>query len=159
MSMVDLMWLFCGAFIGGLITLFFTAVLNASHEKTELEQARRKIEALKEDKRALRIALESPTSPEKDGFTDKVKLLRQGEKAFDCPENKQIKRQCAVCGHRYNANEEFCPVCGQKSSFADAAVIDGLSKEELEVAKGYLTPKAKSQEGFRGAKHDGSSNL
>lgn len=32
MNMVDLMWLFCGAFIGGLITLFFTAMLNASHE-------------------------------------------------------------------------------------------------------------------------------
>lgn len=143
MNMVDLMWLFCGAFIGGLITLFFSAMLNISQEKTELEQARRKIEALEEDKRALKIALEAPTSPEKDGYTDKVKLLRQGEKAFNCPESKRIKRQCAVCGHRYNANEEFCPVCGQKSSFADAAVLDGLSREEVEVAKGYLAPKEK----------------
>ena len=88
MNMVDLMWLFCGAFIGGLITLFFTAMLNASHEKTELEQARRKIEALQEDKRVLRIALESPTSPDKDGYTDKVnysgkarKLSRRGAQA------------------------------------------------------------------------------
>lgn len=68
MNMVDLMWLFCGAFIGGLITLFFTAMLNASHEKTELEQARRKIEALQEDKRALRMALESPTDPPRRRF-------------------------------------------------------------------------------------------
>lgn len=66
MSMVDLMWLFCGAFIGGLITLFFMAMVNASHEAEALEQAQRKIQALEEDKRALRIALESPTSPEKE---------------------------------------------------------------------------------------------
>ena len=38
MNMVDLMWLFCGAFIGGWITLFITAMLNASHEnKSNLE--------------------------------------------------------------------------------------------------------------------------
>lgn len=135
MNMVDLMWLFCGAFIGGLITLFFMAMVNASHEAEALEQAQRKIQALEEDKRALKIALESPTSPEKGGYTDKVNLLRQGEKAFKRPENKRIKRQCAVCGHRYSTCEEHCPACGQKASSADAVVLEGLSKEEFEVAK------------------------
>ena len=47
MNMVDLMWLFCGALIGGWITLFFTAILNAVHENTEMEQAKRQIDALK----------------------------------------------------------------------------------------------------------------
>ncbi len=80
MNMVDLMWLFCGAFVGGLVTLFFSAMLNISHEKTELEHARRKIEKLEEDKRALKIALESPTSPDKGGYTDMVKLLEKAGK-------------------------------------------------------------------------------
>ena len=121
MNMVDLMWLFCGAFIGGLITLFFTAMLNASHEKTELEQARRKIEALQEDKRALRIALESPTSPEKDGFTDKVKLLRQGEKAIKT--GRTGKKTCAICGMEYE-NSLNCPHCG---STATSAMLEALN--------------------------------
>lgn len=122
MNMVDLMWLFCGAFIGGLITLFFTAVLNASHEKTELEQARRKIEALQEDKRALRIALESPTSPEKDVFTDKVKLLRQGEKAIKT--GRTGKKTCAICGMEYEGSLN-CPHCG---STATSAMLKELER-------------------------------
>jgi rubrerythrin len=122
MNMVDLMWLFCGAFIGGLITLFFTAMLNASHEKTELEQARRKIEALQEDKRALRIALESPTSPEKGGYTDKVKLLRQGEKAIKT--GRTGKKTCAICGMEYE-NSLNCPHCG---STATSAMLKELER-------------------------------
>lgn len=122
MNMVDLMWLFCGAFIGGLVTLFFTAMLNASHEKTELEQARRKIEALQEDKRALKIALESPTSPEEDGFTDKVKLLRQGEKAIKT--GRTDKKTCAICGMEYEGSLN-CPHCG---STATSAMLKELER-------------------------------
>lgn len=57
MNMVDLMWLFCGAFIGGLITLFFMSMFNISRDKIELERANRKIFALEEDKKVLKKAL------------------------------------------------------------------------------------------------------
>ncbi len=116
MNMVDLMWLFCGAFIGGLVTLFFSAMLNISHEKTELEHARRKIEKLEEDKRALKIALESPTSPDKGGYTDRVKLLGKDEKALKRPNGGENRRQCVICGHEHDQNNEKCPVCGCPTS-------------------------------------------
>lgn len=41
---LNLMWLFCGAFIGGLITLFLTAAVSVNRE------AERKEELLKENK-------------------------------------------------------------------------------------------------------------
>ena len=110
MSMVDLMWLFCGAFIGGLITLFFMAMVNASHEAEALEQAQRKIQALEEDKRALKMALESPTSPDKGDYTDTVKLLGKDGKAIKT--GRTGKRACAICGHEYGKEQNQCPVCG-----------------------------------------------
>ncbi len=103
MNMVDLMWLFCGAFVGGLVTLFFSAMLNISHEKTELEHARRKIEKLEEDKRALKIALESPTNPDKGG-------------CILC---------CSACGCIYDAKEPHCPMCGCK-------VASGMERIKME---------------------------
>lgn len=121
MNMVDLMWLFCGAFIGGLVTLFFMAMVNASHEAEALEQARRKIQALEEDKRALKMALESPTSPEKDGYTDTVKLLGKDGKAIKT--GRTGKRTCAICGMEYSGRLN-CPHCG---STATSAMLEALN--------------------------------
>ena len=105
MSMVDLMWLFCGAFIGGLITLFFMAMVNASHEAEALEQAQRKIQALEEDKRALKNALTL------DGIT----YTDQGG-----------KRTCAICGMEYT-DRLNCPHCG---STATVALLKELEMSE-----------------------------
>ncbi len=129
MSMVDLMWLFCGAFIGGLVTLFFMAMVNAGHEAEALEQARRKIQALEEDKRALKIALESPTSPEKDGYTDTVKLLGKDGKAIKT--GRTGKRTCAICGMEYNSGLN-CPHCG---STATSAMLEALNDNTRAVER------------------------
>lgn len=87
MNMVDLMWLFCGAFIGGLITLFFMAMLNASHEKTELEQARRQIDELK---RLLKSAADTNT-----------KVCPICGYRYDAGFNN-----CPICGRRYTEVEQ-----------------------------------------------------
>lgn len=38
MSMVDLMWLFCGAFLGGLASLILTAAVSANGESEKREE-------------------------------------------------------------------------------------------------------------------------
>lgn len=105
MSMVDLMWLFCGAFIGGLVTLFFMAMVNAGHEAEALEQARRKIQALEEDKRALKNAL----------TVDNITCAGQSE-----------IRTCAICGMEYTGRLN-CPHCG---STATVALLKELEMSE-----------------------------
>ena len=47
MSMMDLMWLAVGAFIGSLVAIFIIGMLNASRDDKELEQTKRQIDALK----------------------------------------------------------------------------------------------------------------
>ena len=88
MSMVDLMWLFCGAFVGSLVTIFIIGMLNASRDEKELEQARLQIDALKEDKKALKRLLK----PAADTNT----------------------KVCPICGYRYDAEFNNCPICGRR---------------------------------------------
>lgn len=86
MSMMDVMWLAVGAFIGALVTIFIIGMLNASRDEKELEQAKRQIDALKEDKKALK------------------RLLK--------PADDMNTKVCPICGHEYRSILEECPVCG-----------------------------------------------
>ena len=82
MNIVDLMWLFCGAFVGSLVTIFIIGMLNASKDDKELEQARRQIDELK---RLLKPAANTNT-----------KVCPICGYRYDAGFNN-----CPVCGRRY----------------------------------------------------------
>ncbi len=94
-----------GSFAGGIITLFLFAIININQENKELAHARKRIEALEEDKKVL-----------------KEQLAIQ----VDIEELKQ----CAICGVRYDSSLMNCPHCG---STATAAMLDQMDKEVTKI--------------------------
>lgn len=86
MNMVELMWLFCGALIGGWITLFFTAAVSGSKEE----------ELIKENNDLL-----------KEVKTLRAILTKEGT-------GEPIKWTCPRCGCVYDLKEKSCLECGCK---------------------------------------------
>lgn len=61
---LNLMWLFCGAFIGGLITLFLTAAVSVNREAKRREELLKENKDLLEEVKTLRAIL---TKEESEG--------------------------------------------------------------------------------------------
>lgn len=61
---LNLMWLFCGAFIGGLVTLFFTAAVSVNKEAEKNEELIKENNDLLEEVKTLRAIL---TKEESEG--------------------------------------------------------------------------------------------
>lgn len=121
MSMVDLMWLFCGAFLGGLASLILAAAVSANGESEKREELMIRNKELEEELKFWRNAGNASTSPDKGEYVDTVKLLHEGEKAILAGRTGEAKRQCAICGFQYGENEEVCPVCGKRRPCNDGS--------------------------------------
>ena len=103
--MINLLYFLLGSFAGALVTLFLFAVININRENKELAHARKRIEALEEDKRILKKRLAGKA-------------------------NMEDFKQCAICGVRYDSSLMNCPHCG---STATAAMLDQMDKEATKI--------------------------
>lgn len=122
MSMIDLVWLFCGAFLGGLASLILTAAVSANGESEKREELMIRNKELEEELKFWRNAGNASTSPNKGGYVDTVKLLHEGEKAILA--GRTSKKTCAICGREYKEAEMNCPFCG---STATKVMLEALN--------------------------------
>lgn len=103
--MINLLYFLLGSFVGALVTLFLFAIINIGRENKELAHARKRIEALEEDKKVLKGQLVGRASMEEF-------------------------KQCAICGVRYASSLMNCPHCG---STATSAMLDQMDKEATKI--------------------------
>lgn len=79
---LNLMWLFCGAFIGGLVALFFTAAVSVSKEAERNEELVKENNDLLEEVKTMRAILAEEGKAKTISLVEAVSLIKDKDFAL-----------------------------------------------------------------------------